>query len=163
MRYAAIDKNDMSAAPGVSVTFYTQGCPHRCEGCHNPETWDFNGGKEFTPSTMKEILDAIVANGINRNLCIMGGEPLCDDNLFLVHMLINEVRRHYPEIKVYIWTGYYYEDLLKKNNTRINQILSITDVLIDGPFILSMRDITLHMRGSSNQSIINLKEIDKNS
>ena len=72
MRYAAVDRNDMSAAPGISVTFYTQGCPHRCEGCHNPETWDFNGGKEFTPNTMKEILDAIIANGINRNLCIMG-------------------------------------------------------------------------------------------
>lgn len=163
MRYAGLNKNDMSAAPGVSVTFYTQGCPHHCEGCHNPETWDFNGGKEFTGEMTAEIIDALAANGINRTLCIMGGEPLCEENSFLVHMIINEVKRKLPDTKIYIWTGYYYEDLIKKNNDRISHILAMTDVLIDGPFMLNRRDITLPLRGSSNQSIINLKELRNNS
>jgi anaerobic ribonucleoside-triphosphate reductase activating protein len=78
MRYAGLNKNDMSAAPGVSVSFFVQGCPHHCVGCHNPETWDFNRGKEFTFETMKEIIDALTAQKIYRNLCIMGGEPLCE-------------------------------------------------------------------------------------
>ena len=69
MKYAGIIKNDVAAAPGVCVTFYTQGCPHHCPGCHNPETWDFNGGKEFTPQTLQEIKDALVANGIHRDFC----------------------------------------------------------------------------------------------
>lgn len=163
MRYAGLNKNDMSAAPGVSVTFYTQGCPHHCKGCHNPETWDYEGGKPFTPDIIKEILDALKANNITRTLCIMGGEPLCPENSFLVHLLINEVKRHYNDILIYIWTGYYYEDLLARGDDRINQILSLTDVLIDGPFILSKRDVTLPLRGSSNQSIIYLNKDLNNS
>ena len=63
MKYAGINKNDFAAAPGVSVTFFTQGCPHRCHGCHNPETWDFDGGKEFTPQVLDEIVEALTANG----------------------------------------------------------------------------------------------------
>lgn len=70
MRYAGIIKNDFSAAPGVSVTFYTQGCPHHCSGCHNPETWNFEGGKEFTPEVIDEILEALTANNIMRSLAI---------------------------------------------------------------------------------------------
>ena len=81
MQYAGIIKNDFSAAPGVSVTFFTQGCPHRCKGCHNPETWDFDGGKEFTPQVLNEIIEALTANGLTRSFCLMGGEPLCEENL----------------------------------------------------------------------------------
>ena len=72
MRYAGIIKNDFSAVPGISVTFFTQGCPHKCEGCHNPETWDFEGGEEVTHGTILEVIEAITANGLHRNLCIMG-------------------------------------------------------------------------------------------
>jgi anaerobic ribonucleoside-triphosphate reductase activating protein len=80
MRYAGLNLNDFSAAPGVSVSFFTQGCPHRCKGCHNPETWEYNGGKEFTPDILDKIVEALSANGIERNLAIMGGEPLCEEN-----------------------------------------------------------------------------------
>ena len=156
MRYAGLIKNDFSAAPGVAVSFYVQGCPHRCKGCHNPETWDFNGGKEFDANVIKEIVGAITANGISRSLCIMGGEPLCDENSFLVHMLITEVKRYLPDTKIYIWTGYYHQELLRRADNRINQILEIADYLIDGPFILEKRDVTLRMCGSSNQSVIEL-------
>ena len=158
MRYSGLLRNDLAAAPGVSVTFFTQGCPHRCKGCHNPETWDFDGGKEFTPQVLNDIYDALRANGVKRNFCVMGGEPLCDENLLLTHVVIDEVKKHFPDVKIYIWTGYYYEDLLKKQDVKIAHILSLTDVLIDGPYIESRRDVSLAMRGSANQSIIYLKE-----
>lgn len=157
MRYAGINYNDMCAAPGVSVTLFTQGCPHHCEGCHNPETWDFDGGKEFTPDVLRKIVDVLTHNGVKRNFCIMGGEPLCEQNTLLTLMTIQYVKQRLPEIKIYLWTGYYYEDLLKSSDPKIPLILKEIDVLIDGPFIKSLRDITLKMRGSSNQNIIELK------
>lgn len=153
MRYAGIIKNDFSAAPGVSVTFFTQGCPHRCEGCHNPETWDFDGGEEVTHDTILDVIEAITANGLHRNLCIMGGEPLCPENQFLTNLIINSVKEKLPDTKVYLWTGYYLKDL-DFNNNRIEQILDKIDYIIDGPFEKDKRDITLFMRGSSNQHIL---------
>ena len=158
MRYSGLIRNDLAAAPGVSVTFFTQGCPHRCKGCHNPETWNFEGGKEFTPKVLDDIYEALQANGINRSFCIMGGEPLCEENTFLVLMVLLEVKKHFPQTPVYLWTGYYYRDLLISSDKRVKQILELVDVLIDGPYIESQRDITLPLRGSTNQSIINLKE-----
>lgn len=158
MKYAGINYNDMCAAPGVSVTLFTQGCPHHCEGCHNPETWDFDGGKEFTPDVLRKIVEGLTHNGITRSFCIMGGEPLCEQNSLLTLMTIQYVKQRIPEIKIYLWTGYYYEDLLKSSDPKIPLILKEIDVLIDGPFIKSLRDITLEMRGSSNQNIIHLKE-----
>lgn len=156
MKYAGLIKNDMCAAPGVSVSFFTQGCPHKCKGCHNPDTWSFEGGKEFTTDTLDEIISALTANGIERSLAIMGGEPLCGENTFLTYLVIKTVKEKLPDTKVYIWTGYYYEDLMKNHDSRVMQIFELTDVLIDGPYVEEFRDITLPMRGSSNQSIIDL-------
>lgn len=153
MRYAGIIKNDFTAAPGTSVTFFTQGCPHKCEGCHNPETWDFEGGEEVTHDTILDVIEAITANGLHRNLCIMGGEPLCPENQFLTNLIINSVKEKLPDTKVYLWTGYYLKDL-DFNNNRIEQILDKVDYIIDGPFEKDKRDITLFMRGSSNQHIL---------
>lgn len=160
MRYATLKKNDIANAPGVCVSFYVQGCPHKCVGCFNPETWDFNGGKEFTPETLNEIISALTANGIQRNLCILGGEPLCQENLFLTTLVMREVKKVLPDTKIYIWTGYLFEDLKQKAafTPNIDYVLKTADTLIDGPFIQELRDITLQMRGSSNQRIINLTE-----
>ena len=158
MRYSGLIRNDLAAAPGISVSFFTQGCPHRCKGCHNPETWDFEGGKEFTNDTLKEIYEALHANSIVRSFCVMGGEPLCEENLFLTLLVLKEVKQHFPQIKTYLWTGYYYQDLLKNSDPHMAMVLELVDVLIDGPYVESKRDITLPMRGSSNQSIIDLKE-----
>lgn len=158
MRYSGIIRNDLAAAPGVSVSFFTQGCPHRCKGCHNPETWDFNGGKEFTPKVLEEIYEALRANGVERSFCIMGGEPLCEENLFLTCMLLQNVKTHFPKVKTYLWTGYYYEELSKMTNPKVDLILNMVDILIDGPYEENKRDITLKMRGSSNQNIIDLRE-----
>lgn len=157
MKYAGLIKNDLSGGPGICVSFFTQGCPNHCEGCQNPETWDFNGGKEFTNDVFNEIINALQANGIHRDFCIMGGEPLCEKNQLLTLLLIRTIKEKLPNTKIYIWTGYYYNDLLKqKDNGKLQEILNNIDYLIDGPYIQSQRDITLPMRGSKNQSIIDL-------
>ena len=161
MRYAGIIKNDVAAGEGVCVTFFSQGCEKHCPGCHNPGTWDFNGGYEFTQETLERIINALSANGVQRNFCIMGGEPLHPQNLFLTDLLITEVKKYYPEIKIYVWTGYTYEQLLDRTEKLLQNILENIDVLVDGPFIQEQRDITLPMRGSRNQRIIELKENKK--
>ena len=158
MRYAGLNRNDMSAAPGVSVSFFTQGCPHHCYNCQNPETWNFDGGKEFTYDTLNDIINSLTANGIQRSLAIMGGEPLCEHNAFLTLLVAKTVKEKLPNTKIYIWTGYYYEQLQNSSDPHIKSILKIADYLIDGPYVERLRDITLPMRGSSNQNIIDLKQ-----
>lgn len=158
MRYTSINFNDITAAPGLCVTVFLQGCPHHCPGCHNPTTWDFNGGEEFTAETMTAIIEGLNAQNIQRNLCIMGGEPLAPQNTFLTNMIINEVKLRYPDIKIYVWTGYTYEEIQLLCDSHVKHILEQADYLIDGRYIEELRDITLEMRGSSNQRIIDLKE-----
>ena len=158
MNYSGLILNDITAAPGLCVSFFTQGCPHRCKGCHNPETWDFNRGKEFTPGTLNEIISGLTAQGIQRDLCIMGGEPLCDENAFLTYLVIKEVREKVPEAKIYIWSGYTYEQLQYSGHPQVKLALETADFLIDGPYIESERDVTLAMRGSRNQRIIDLSK-----
>ena len=160
MRYSGVIYNDITAAPGLCVTFFTQGCPHQCHGCHNPQTWDFEGGIEFSPDVLDEIIEGLTAQDIQRNFCVMGGEPLCAENEFLTLLVIKTVKEKLPSTPVYIWTGYTYEELKKKGG-HMSQILNLADYLIDGPYIDNLRDITLNMRGSINQRIINLHEIDK--
>lgn len=158
MRYAGLIKNDTAAAPGMCVTFFVQGCPLRCPGCHNKDSWDYDGGMEFTPQVLDEIIEALTANNIERNLCIMGGEPLCDNNAFLTALVIEEVKKVLPDIKIYIWSGYTYEKLLESHHPQVRAVLQKADVLIDGPYIEAERDISLPMRGSRNQRIIDLTE-----
>lgn len=161
MKYAGLIKNDLAAAPGVCVTFFTQGCPIRCEGCHNPQTWDFNGGKEFTPETLEEIYAALTANNIQRKFCVMGGEPLCEENQFLTYLVVNSVKQKFPNIEIWLWTGYNLADLPEVSiGDRIKQILELCTGIVEGPFILAERDITLPMRGSRNQRIIHTKNIN---
>lgn len=162
MKYAGIIKNDIAAGEGMNVSFFVQGCPIHCPGCHNPQTWDFKGGKEFTMDTLNDILYSIGENGIQRNLSIMGGEPLCKENLFLVNLIVSNALEKYPKIKIYIWTGYTYEELIRRNDEMLNKLLDKIDYLIDGPFVEKERDITLAMRGSRNQRILNMKELRKN-
>ena len=158
MRLAGLNKNDFTDGGGVCVSLWVQGCPHHCPECFNPETWDFEGGQP-TPADLKgQIVKAICANGIERNFSILGGEPLCDENLDGVLTIITAVRTAYPNIKIYIWSGYTFAELLNKKDKRINQILKQANYLIDGRYEKDLRDITLPLRGSSNQKII---ELDK--
>lgn len=159
MRYADLKLNDIANGPGINVSFWVQGCPIHCAECQNPDTWDFDGGKEFGPEVLDSLLEALTANGVKRNLSILGGEPLCNENLFLTELVIREVKKVYPEVKIYLWTGYLYNDLINKTktNNHLSYILSQLDKLVDGPFKIEERDITLYMRGSRNQKIFDLK------
>jgi anaerobic ribonucleoside-triphosphate reductase activating protein len=157
MRIAGIDYNDTAAAPGISLTVYVSGCEHRCPGCHNPEAWDFNYGEELNTEIMYKILNGLTANNVSRTLCIMGGEPLHPRNREAVGDIISNVKERFPNIEIWLWTGYLYEDLLMEHSPVLNYIFSKVDVLVDGPYIQEQRDITLKARGSRNQRIIYLQ------
>ena len=130
----------------------------KCPGCHNPQTWDFNGGYQVPDNIRGQIVKAISANGIIRNFSILGGEPLCEENLDFVLNILTSVRTAYPNIKIYIWSGYTFKELIDKKDNRIKEILKQCNYLIDGRYEKDKRDITLPLRGSSNQNII---ELDK--
>lgn len=154
MKYAGIIYDDFVNGENVCVSLWMQGCHFHCKGCHNQQTWDFNGGYEMPENFESDILKAISKNGIQRNFSLLGGEPLCPENRAFVCNLIKKVRETYPIIKIFVWTGYELEELRAENDKAINEILENIDVLITGRFILEQRDITLPLRGSRNQKIL---------
>lgn len=170
MKYAGIINNDVVNGQGVCVSFWSQGCPHRCPGCHNPNTWDYEGGIDGNDDeVINHVIDLIHKNNIQRNLSILGGEPLCNKNLGFTHKLIESVKDKYPDIKIFIWTGYSWEDLIysiqignkvlsETNCDKLAKIIQNTDILIDGKFEKELRDIRLPLRGSSNQRIIDVRK-----
>ncbi len=158
IRIAGINENDFVNGKGVSVSLFLQGCPFHCKGCHNPETWNPGGGEIWDWNELiNHILELITANGIQRNLSILGGEPLDTyDKRDFIRLLIKVVKSRFPDIIICIWTGYTYDQLIEIVDA--GEILANIDYLIEGPFILEQRDITLKWRGSRNQNILNLKE-----
>ncbi len=139
--------------PGIRFVIFTQGCPHHCPGCHNPETHDFNGGTIYE---LDYIIDEFKKHPFMSGLTMSGGEPFSQPKEVLT--IIKEFKKLYPQKNIMIYTGYLFEQLLGMNNSDINEILSLTDYLVDGPFILNKRDISLKFKGSSNQRIIDLKQ-----
>ena len=158
MRYAKINPNDIANGEGVCVSLFVSGCPHRCKGCFNPETWDFDYGAEFTLNEMKFIIEALDANGVQRNFSVLGGEPLAPANRETVLNIIKTIKLLKKDIKVYLWTGYYLENIA--NEPLIKDIMLLADYIIDGPFIEDQKDLTLKLRGSSNQRIWDLTNIE---
>lgn len=158
MKFIKIKDNDIANGVGVTMSLWTQGCPHHCKGCFNTETWDFNKGKEFTELDLKYIFDNINKNDIHRDLSILGGEPLCPQNIEGVINLCKEFKKIYPNKKIYIWTGYTLEEF---NDTQ-KSILKYIDVIVDGKFIEEKRNLSLKLRGSENQRVVNVKETLKN-
>lgn len=155
MRIAELKLNDCVDGEGITVSLWMQGCPLRCKGCHNECLWDFEGGYD-EPELKGKIIKAITANGIKRNFSVLGGEPLCEENRDTVLEVLKSVRVAYPDIKIYLWTGYTYEFLKSLNNNTIDEILNQINFLIDGPYVESERDLTLKLRGSRNQRVIDM-------
>lgn len=170
MNYAKIDKNDITNGEGVCVSLWIQGCPIRCEGCHNSEIWEFNGGQAFTDNTLDEIFEALSANSVQRNFSVLGGEPLAPQNVIDVANILYHIKERFPDIKIYIWTGYEMRQLTRgyefivrdsalvssnstEEATALTMITETADYIIDGPYIAAERDITLKLRGSRNQHI----------
>ena len=159
-KIAGIYWDDTAAAPGISLSVYFSGCHFHCPGCHNPEAQNFEYGEEYTAETATYISMMLNKNGVERRLSILGGEPLEDDNIPAVSQLIEICKFDHPDLKIYLWSGYTIEELQDrvKNNPILQNILNKIDYLIDGQFILEQRDITLPLRGSSNQRIIKMHE-----
>lgn len=153
MRFSKIKDNDIANGLGITMSFWTQGCPHHCKGCFNKETWNFEDGEEFTQEDLKYIIENINKNNIKRDLSILGGEPLCPQNVEGVITLCKEFKRHYPEKLIYLWTGYTIEnfDDIQK------EILNYIDILIDGKFEEDRKNLYIKLRGSSNQRVIDVK------
>lgn len=155
MRYCAIQSEDIANGNGIGVSLYTQGCPHHCPGCFSQETWNYEGGFELTNEDKQNIIDLLSKPYIN-HFSILGGEPLISRNLFSLACLIRQIKIQLPRIKIWIWTGYEFEELVERIRTEgyLRFILENTDVIIDGPYLQEKRDITLKWRGSTNQRVI---------
>lgn len=150
MYFGKINKTDIANGPGVRVSLFVSGCRNRCKGCFNRETWDFHYGEEFTSETWYEILYAMSPDYI-AGLSILGGDPFEPENIETVTDLCRDIRRAYPDKTIWIYTGCLYE------NFKDLEIMDYIDVLVDGPFIESEKDLRLAFRGSRNQRIIDIQ------
>ena len=174
IRYASIRSMDISNGESVGVALFVQGCRLHCHNCFNPETWDFNGGKEWTQETEDKFIKLANRPYIKR-LSILGGEPLADENLDGVLHLVDRFRLSFPNKTIWIYSGYIFSELfmydekikrfpnyLRKDVMEIyqkrQQIISKCDVMVDGKYIDSQRDISLRWRGSKNQDVINIQQ-----
>ena len=151
MRYSGISDCDIANGKGMRVTLYTQGCSHRCFQCHNPETWDGNGGTEFTKKTLDKICKLLDRPYID-GLTLSGGDPLFSANREDVLSLCKEVKKKFPQKNIWLYTGYLFEEIENL------EIMNYVDVVVDGKFNFMLRDTSLAFRGSSNQRIIDVKE-----
>lgn len=153
-KIAGIYWDDTAAAPGISLSVYFSGCHFHCPGCHNPEAQDFNYGEEYTTDIRQEIMEKLNKNGVMRTLCILGGEPLNEENIGDVLNLIGWCKNDYPDLKIYVWTGYTLEELEERDDDDVRAVLRNITFLIDGRYEQDKRDTTLPLRGSSNQRIL---------
>ena len=144
MKYANIIYNDVQNTDGIALCFYTQGCPHHCFGCFQPQTWDFNGGFELDEAKINEIKYCL-NNYKYDYLCLLGGEPLA--NIDTSQFIIDLCKKYQPNIKVWCYTGFLLEDVKEM------KILNNIDILVDGKFEKDKYDATLKWMGSSNQII----------
>ncbi|OUQ25530.1 anaerobic ribonucleoside-triphosphate reductase activating protein [Massilimicrobiota sp. An134] len=163
MKYATIKTVDIANGTGVRVSLFVSGCTHRCPECFNEIAWDFNYGQEFNQETIDLILKALEPSHI-AGLTLLGGEPMELVNQEGLLPLLQQVRKMYPDKDIWCYTGYLYEDLLpggKVHGPYSDEILSYLDILVDGPFILAQKNISLKFRGSENQRIIDVKRTNQ--
>lgn len=165
MYYGEIKKLDIANGDGVRVSLFVSGCRIHCPGCFNAMTWDFCYGKEFTQDTEKEIIEALEKDFIS-GLTLLGGEPFEPENQKVLAPFLKKVKELFPKKNIWCYSGYIYEtELLAENgkaHTEVTEeMLSYIDVLVDGPFVEELKDISLVFRGSSNQRILKLAELRK--
>ena len=182
IRYASIRNLDISNGEGIGVALFVQGCHFHCYNCFNTETWDFNGGKEWTQETKNKFIKLIDRPYINR-ISVLGGEPLAEQNLDEVLSLIKEIRISFPEKTIWLYTGYKLELLSEEiynstkqictishfytipnktefaeNQAKRREIIELCNIVVDGEYIDEQKDLTLKWRGSSNQRVIDVQK-----
>jgi len=161
MYYGNIKKYDIANGLGVRISLFVSGCRHHCKGCFNPETWDFHYGQLYTKDTEEEILNALAPNYI-QGFSLLGGEPFEPENQPELASLLQKIKETYPTKDIWCYTGFIWEkDLIPGGRAYTewtDTMLSNIDVLVDGPFIETEKDITLKFRGSRNQRLIDMKK-----
>ena len=167
MRYAQVRSMDISNGEGIGVSLFVQGCPFNphCTNCFNPETWDFNGGKEWTTEIEDKLIELANRPYIKR-FSILGGEPLADENLDGVLHLVDRFRLSFPNKSIWIYSGYQWSEIfndgvyLTKNcvGWKRREIIKQCTVMVDGRYIDSQRNPQAKWKGSDNQRVINIPE-----
>lgn len=161
MHYGEIKNCDIANGIGIRITLFVSGCLNRCKNCFQPETWDFEYGKPFTAETEDYILRLLEPSYIN-GLTVLGGEPFEPSNQKALYPFLKKVKSSFPDKSIWIFSGFTYEELYDKNSrsfcAETDKILNLADVLVDGRYDDSLRDISLKFRGSSNQRIIDVQK-----
>ncbi len=161
MYYGNIKNYDIADGEGVRVTLFCSGCTNYCEGCFQPETWDFCYGKEYTKDT-EDYLIQLLTNPNIQGLTLLGGDPFEPSNQKAIIPLLRRMKDELPEKDIWAYTGFIYNlDLVKggrKYTDVTDEMLSYIDVLVDGPFVIDEKDLSLYFRGSRNQRVIDMKK-----
>lgn len=168
MRYALIRELDVTNGEGVGISLFVQGCPFHCHGCFNQETWDFDGGQEWTKDIENKFFELINRPFIKR-VTILGGEPLANNNVEEVYLLIKKIKEEFPKKNIWLYTGYTWEsifqdarlDMFSVNNIYRKEAIKMCDVVIDGQFDLNLQDINhkqIKFAGSTNQRVIDCNQ-----
>ena len=159
MNYATIKNCDIANGPGVRVSLFVSGCTHHCRGCFNEIAWDFNYGQPFTQQTIDQILEMLKPAYI-KGITLLGGEPFEPQNQPALVELLRQIKAAYPEKTVWAYSGYLFDKHIlpgKLGDPAVTrELISYLDVLVDGPFILEQKNLSLRFRGSSNQRLIHV-------
>ena len=156
MRFSKIKNNDIANGVGITMSLWTQGCPHHCKGCFNVETWDFNGGKEFNEETIDRVLE-LCDNDVIEGLSILGGEPMHPKNIEGTTELAKRFKEKFPNKNIWVWSGFQFDKELKDK-----EALNYVDVLVDGQYVDELSNPTLKWKGSENQRVIDVQNSIKN-
>jgi len=161
MNYADIKQYDVANGIGVRVSLFVSGCTHHCKGCFNKETWDFNYGKPFTREAIDRII-AFMEPSYVAGLTVLGGEPFEPQNQEAVLELLKQVKQEYPDKTIWCFSGYLFDkdivEQMAKESETTRELLKLIDVIVDGEFVESLKNLKIRFRGSSNQRIICVKE-----
>ncbi len=152
MNYHNITKEDMLNGDGLRVVLWVAGCNHQCKGCHNPITWDENGGLPFDKEAEDELFEALDKPHID-GVTFSGGDPLFPANRSEVLRLVKKTREKFPQKTIWLYTGYKWDDVKDLDG------IELVDVLVDGEFVEELKDNNLHWVGSANQRVLNVKAL----
>ena len=156
-----IKEYDVANGPGVRMSVWFQGCPHKCTGCFNEETWDKDGkGDVYSETHLQKIISILDSSPVHKDLSILGGEPLVNYNIDAVIDICKNIKKVFPNVQIWIWSGFLFETLIKLE--KFQELVNYFDVLVDGKFEIDKKDLTLMYRGSSNQRVIDIKETLQN-
>ena len=151
MRYHNITKDDMLNGDGLRAVLWVAGCTHKCKGCHNPVTWDIEGGIPFDEAAKEELFEALKPDYIT-GVTFSGGDPLHPANHVEVAVLAKEIKETFPNKTIWLYTGFCWDEI------KTLDVVKYCDVIVDGPFVQEEFDGKLHWKGSKNQRVIDVQE-----